>query len=110
MKAIESVRDTQIAAASKDETGLTGQALSMIAQLVMLTGIGATTASVLVTEVFARSFRDRRALARFVGLAPVRWYRERVEKANGAGKKTFIVALRAQAAHRVWRFARKAYG
>jgi hypothetical protein len=32
--------------------------------------------------------------------APVRWYRERVEKANGAGKKTFIVALRAQAAHR----------
>jgi transposase len=57
-----------MAAAGKDGTGLTGQALSMIAQLVMLTGIGATTASVLVTEVFARSFRDRRALARFVGL------------------------------------------
>jgi hypothetical protein len=25
--------------------------------------------------------------------ALVRWYRERMEKANGAGKKTFIVAL-----------------
>jgi transposase len=101
---------------------------------------------VLVTEVFARSFRDRRALARFVGLtrtpdesgsrrgggglmragsarvrhvmiqlawlmlrhqpdcALVRWYRERVEKASGAGKKTFIVALTRKLLIVLWRF------
>lgn len=112
----------------------------MIAQLATLTGMGATTASV----VFARSFRDRRALARFVGLtgtpdesgsrrrdrglmkagsarhvmiqlawrmlrhqpdcALVRWYRQRVETANGAGKKTFIVALTRKLLIALWRF------
>lgn len=146
IKAIESARDERMAAAGKDETTLTGQALAMIAHLLTLTGMGATTASVLVSEVFVRKFRDRRALARFVGLtgtpdesgsrrrdrgmmkggsarvrhvmiqlawrmlrhqpdcALVRWYRERVEKANGAGKKTFIVALARKLLIALWRF------
>lgn len=34
----------------------------------------------------------------------VRWYRERVEKANGAGKKTFIVALAHKLLIALWRF------
>jgi transposase len=146
IKAIDSARDEQIAMEGKDETTLTGQALAMIARLATLTGMGATTASVLVSEVFARSFRDRRALARFVGLtgtpdesgsrrrdrglmkagsarvrhvmiqlawrmlrhqpdcALVRWYRQRVETANGAGKKTFIVALARKLLIALWRF------
>ena len=33
-----------------------------------VTGVGAATAATLVAEVFMRSFADRRALARFVGL------------------------------------------
>jgi transposase len=146
IKVLDSARDTRIAAADKDETTLTGQALAMIEQLLTFTGMGATTASLLVTEVFVRTFEDRRALARFVGLtgtpdesgsrrrdrglmkagsarvrhvmiqlawrmlrhqpdcALVRWYRQRVEKANGAGKKTFIVALARKLLVALWRF------
>ena len=35
--------------------------------------------------------------------ALVRWYREHVEKANGAGKKTFIVALARKLLIALWR-------
>jgi transposase len=113
---------------------------------VTVTGVGAATAATLVAEVFMRSFADRRALARFVGLTGtpdesgsrrrdrglmkagsarvrhimiqlawrmlyhqpnatlVQWYRDRVAKANGAGRKTFIVALARKLLIALWRF------
>ena len=36
--------------------------------------------------------------------ALVQWYRERVAKANGAGRKTFIVALARKLLIALWRF------
>ena len=39
--------------------------------------------------------------------ALVRWYRERVEKANRAGKKTFIVALARKLLIALWRFVKE---
>jgi transposase len=128
------------------ERSLAAQARRRLQQLVTITGIGATTAATLVAEVFMRSFADRRALARFVGLTGtpdesgsrrrdrglmkagskrvrhimiqlawrmlyhqpnaglVQWYRDRVAKANGAGKKTFIVALARKLLIALWRF------
>jgi transposase len=47
---------------------LAAQAQRLFQQLVTITGVGGTTAATLVAEVFVRSFADRRALARFVGL------------------------------------------
>ena len=50
------------------ERDLADQARRLFQQLVTITGIGGTTAATLVAEVFVRTFADRRALARFVGL------------------------------------------
>ena len=127
---------------------LAAQALRMVRQLVMITGMGATTATVLVSQVFVRDVPDRRTLARFVGLtgtadqsgsrrrdrglmkagsgrvrhvmiqlawqmlrhqpdcALVAWYRQRVEQANGAGRKTFIVALARKLLIALWHYVR----
>lgn len=70
IKALEASRDTRIAAVVADEQplGVAAQALTMVRQLVMVTGMGAATATTLVSELFVRDFADRRALARFVGL------------------------------------------
>jgi transposase len=129
-----------------DEHDLAAQAQRFFQQLVTVTGMGAATATLLVAEVFMRSFADRRALARFVGLTGtpdesgsrrrdrglmkagsarvrhvmiqlawrmlyhqpnatlVQWYRDRVAKANGAGRKTFIVALARKLLIALWRF------
>ena len=128
------------------EHSFAAQARRRFQQLVTVTGMGAATAATLVAEVFMRSFADRRALARFVGLTGtpdesgsrrrdrglmkagskrvrhimiqlawrmlyhqpnaglVQWYRDRVAKANGAGRKTFIVALARKLLIALWRF------
>ena len=36
----------------------------------------------------------------------VQWYRRRVEQANGAGRKTFIVALARKVLIALWRYGR----
>jgi transposase len=128
------------------EHNFAAQARRRFQQLVTVVGMGAATAATLVAEVFMRSFADRRALARFVGLTGtpdesgsrrrdrglmkagsarvrhvmiqlawrmlyhqpnatlVQWYRDRVAKANGAGRKTFIVALARKLLIALWRF------
>lgn len=120
----------------------------MVAQLAAIKGLGLETAHTLVHELLLRPFRDRRALARFVGLTGtpdesgtrrrdrglaragnprlrqllvqlawrllqfqpdaglVQWYRRRVEQANGAGRKTFIVALARKVLIALWRYGR----
>lgn len=60
---IEAAREQEIAAAAPADV----MALR-IAALARLLGMGLTTATVLVREVFCRDFADRRALAGFVGL------------------------------------------
>lgn len=128
------------------ECAYAAQARRLFQQLTTVTGVGAATAATLTAEVFVRSFADRRALARFVGLtgtpdesgsrrrdrglikagssrvrhimiqlawrmlchqpnaALVRWYRNRVAKANSGGRKTFIVALARKLLIALWRF------
>ena len=148
IKAIEAdyARHTAENKRVKGEHDLAAQARTLFQQLVTVTGVGAATAATLVAEVFMRSFADRRALARFVGLTGtpdesgsrrrdrglmkagsarvrhimiqlawrmlyhqpnatlVQWYRDRVAKANGAGRKTFIVALARKLLIALWRF------
>jgi transposase len=148
IKAIEAdyVRHTTENKRVEGEHNLAAQARRLLQQLVTVTGVGAATAATLVAEVFMRSFADRRALARFVGLTGtpdesgsrrrdrglmkagsarvrhimiqlawrmlyhqpnatlVQWYLDRVAKANGAGRKTFIVALARKLLIALWRF------
>lgn len=148
IKAIEAdyARHTAGSIRVMGECDLAAQARRLFQQLATITGVGAATAATLVAEVFVRSFADRRALARFVGLtgtpdesgsrrrdrglmkagsarvrhimiqlawrmlyhqpnaALVQWYRDRVAKANSAGRKTFIVALARKLLIALWRF------
>ena len=62
IKEIETTRDQQLAAAPERGTHL------MVRLLARVMGIGIETADMLVHEVLSRDFRDRRAVARFVGL------------------------------------------
>jgi transposase len=58
---VEAVRDHACATATTDDP---------IHALLQLRGIGPNIATVLAREVFYRDFRNRRALANFIGLAP----------------------------------------
>jgi len=62
IKEIETTRDQQLAAAPERGTH------PMVRLLARVMGIGIETADMLVHEVLSRDFRDRRAVARFVGL------------------------------------------
>ena len=62
LKAIEAARARVIAVADPDRLE------RMIQSLAALVGVGVETATTLVDEVFSRRFRDRRALAGFVGM------------------------------------------
>jgi transposase len=62
MKAIEAARQQVVTVPDPDRIE------RMIQMLARIVGIGVETATVLVHEVFSRQFRDRRALAAFVGL------------------------------------------
>jgi len=70
IKAIEAGYDRQTAEHDRveGEHNLAAKARRRVQQLVTVVGMGAATAVTLVVEVFMRSFADRRALARFVGL------------------------------------------
>lgn len=62
IKAIETTREQQLAAAPEQGTH------PMIRLLARVMGIGIETADMLVHEVLSRDLRDRRAVARFAGL------------------------------------------
>jgi hypothetical protein len=63
LKEIEAARDQALAEAAEHD-----KAARQIRILTYLVGLGLGTATGLVREVFCRSFRDRKALATFVGL------------------------------------------
>ena len=67
MKEIETARERVIAVADPDRLERMMQALAA------LVGVGAETATTLVHEVFSRRFRDRKALAGFVGMTGARF-------------------------------------
>jgi len=62
LKEIETARAQAVAIPNPDRIA------RMIQALAVLVGVGAETATTLVHEVFSRRFRDRRALAAFVGM------------------------------------------
>ena len=62
LKEIETARERVVAVADPDRIE------RMIQALALLVGVGVETATTLVHEVFSRRFRDRRALAGFVGM------------------------------------------
>ncbi len=62
LKEIETAREQVVAVADPDRLQ------RMIQMLAGLVGVGVETATTLVHEVFSRRFRDRRALAAFVGM------------------------------------------
>ncbi len=62
LKEIETAREKVMAVADPDRLE------RMIQMLAGLVGVGVETATTLVHEVFSRRFRDRRALAAFVGM------------------------------------------
>jgi transposase len=62
------------------------QAERMIQILIRIVGLGAETATLLVRELFCRSFRDRRALANFVGLTGTPFRSGGMDREQGIGK------------------------
>lgn len=74
LKAIEAVRQRVVTIADPDRLQ------RMIQALAGVVGVGVETATVLVHEVFSRSFKDRRAVGAFVGLTGTPY--------NSGGSKT----------------------
>ena len=62
------------------------QSERMIQILIRIVGLGAETATLLVRELFCRSFRDRRALANFVGLTGTPFRSGGMDREQGIGK------------------------
>src|SRR5271163_477318 len=75
---IDAAREAELAAAAKAPDPERGQ--RMIRLLVAICGMGLETATQLVREVLCRPFRDRRAVAAFVGLTGTPF----PERGNGA--------------------------
>jgi transposase len=63
-----------------------GETLSPGRRLTMLGAVGETTATVLVAEVYHRSFETRRHVASFVGLAPSPYKSGRTDHDRGISK------------------------
>ena len=81
LREIEAERDAVVRIAEPD------RAERMIQLLVQIVGLGVETASVLVREMLgSRSFRDRRALASFVGLTGTPFQSGGMEREQGIGK------------------------
>ncbi len=76
---------------------------AMIAVLNRLKGIGANDASILVREAFWRSFRNRRELGGWSGLAPSPWASGSVSRDQGI-TKAGPPMLRAQMIQITWRW------
>jgi transposase len=62
------------------------QAITMIAQLVRLRGIGPETATILAREVFYRDFANRKAVASYAGLTPSPYISGTLQRDQGISK------------------------
>jgi transposase len=80
LRNIEAARDRVAEVTEPD------QAERMIQILIRIVGLGAETATLLVRELFCRSFRDRRALANFVGLTGTPFKSGGMDHEQGIGK------------------------
>jgi transposase len=80
LRELEAGRDQVMQAAEPDRAERSIQILTRIVSL------GGETATCLVRELFCRSFRDRRALANFVGLAGTPFNSGGMEREQGIGK------------------------
>jgi transposase len=81
LKEIEAAREQALAEAAEQD-----QAARQIRILTYLAGLGLGTATGLVREVFCRSFRDRKALASFVGLTGTPFNSGGMEREQGISK------------------------
>ena len=77
---LEKERDRVLTAAAPDREA------RMIRLLTQLVGVGVETATTLVREAFCRKFRDRRALASFVGLTGTPFNSGGAEREQGVSK------------------------
>jgi transposase len=80
MKAVEAARQQALAAEKPD------RAARRIQMLVRLYGLGLGTATVLTHEVYCRIFRDRQAIASFVGLTGTPFNSGGSEREQGISK------------------------
>jgi|GraSoiStandDraft_24_1057298.scaffolds.fasta_scaffold38974_1 transposase len=80
LQEIEAERDRVATVAQPDP------AEQMIQHLALLVGLGLETATLLVREMFCRSFRDRRAVAGFAGLTGTPFRSGGIEREQGIGK------------------------
>jgi transposase len=80
LRELEAERDRVMARPDPDQTG------QMIRLLVRIVSLGEETAMLLVRELFCRTFRDRRALASFVGLTGTPFNSGRMEHEQGISK------------------------
>ncbi len=80
LRELEAERDRVTQVAEPD------QAERMIQILTRIVSLGEETATLLVRELFCRSFRDRRALANFVGLTGTPFRSGGMEREQGIGK------------------------
>jgi transposase len=81
LKEIEAAREQALAAAAEQD-----KTARQIRVLTYLVGLGLGTATGLVREVFCRSFRDRKALAGFVGLTGTPFNSGGMEREQGISK------------------------
>ena len=81
---IDAAREAELAAAAKAPDPERGQ--RMIRLLVAICGVGLETATQLVREVLCRPFRDRRAVAAFVGLTGTPFQSGGMEREQGVSK------------------------
>jgi transposase len=81
LEEIETAREQALAAAAEQD-----KAARQIRVLTYLSGLGLGTATSLVREVFCRSFRDRKALASFVGLTGTPFNSGGMEREQGISK------------------------
>ena len=98
-------RDTVLEEGRQQEDAPAGadRDAAMIATLNRLRGIGANDASILVREAFWRSFRNRRELGGWSGLAPSPWASGLVSRDHGI-TKAGPPMLRAQMIQITWRW------
>jgi transposase len=80
LKEIEAARERVVVAADPDRLE------RMIQLLALLVGVGVETATTLVHEVFSRRFRDRKALAGFVGMTGTPYDSGGSRRAQGLSK------------------------
>lgn len=84
--ASQQLRELEAARDQVTEIARPDLAERMIQILIRIVGLGVETATLLVRELFCRSFRDRRALANFVGLTGTPFKSGGMDREQGIGK------------------------